>query len=115
MLNNNPTFKGPGTFKTRMPVGKISNRFKGIPRLGNKLNVPVFGNRPTPIQQLKVLTPAFKGPAKLPSNFMKNIPGLGIKESSSSRGNMFNQPLRRIPKLGHPSTVRKTLLRKKKR
>lgn len=113
-----PTFGGAGStknqFKTRMPVGKLGNQFKGIPRLGNKINVPVFGNRPTPIQQMKALTPAFRGPAKLPSNFMKNIPGLGSRESHSSRANLFNGPLRRVPLAGHAKSVRKSKKVKRK-
>lgn len=94
-MNNNPTFSGHGKlknqFQTRSPVGK---NYGGIPRLGQKLNVPVFGNRPTPIQQMKALTPAFRGPARLPSNFLKNIPGLGSRESHSARAGAFNGPLR---------------------
>jgi len=107
-MNNNPTFGGAGKlasqFKTRMPVGK---NYGGVPRLGQKLNVPVFGNRPTPIQQMKALTPAFRGPAKLPSNFMKNIPGLGSRESKSVRAHAFNGPLRSRPGVSHKKSVRK--------
>ena len=99
-----PTFHGPGQFQTRAPVGKLGNKFTGIPRLGQKLNLPLFGNRPSPIQQMKALTPAFRGPAKLPSNFMKNIPGLGSRESHSSRAGLFNGPL---PRAGHTKSMRK--------
>ena len=101
-----PTFGGAGArrdqFKTRMPVGK------NIPRMGNKLSVPVFGNRPVAVQQMKALTPAFRGPARLPSNFLNNIPGLGSREAHSARGNAFNGPLKlRVPKFGHLRSLRK--------
>ncbi len=102
-MNYTPTFSGAGKGKmkvqTRMPVGKV-------PRMGNKLSVPVFGNRPVAIQQMKALTPAFRGPAKLPSNFMKNVPGLGGRQSHSARASAFNGPLR-VPKFGHLKSMRK--------
>ena len=110
-MNNNPTFGGagkrPGQFKTRMPVGKLGTKFNNIPRVGRTPNIPLFGNKPTPINQMKALTPAFRGPAKLPSNFMKNIPGLGHTESKSAIAGAFNGPLRR-----HAKSVRKSVKKK---
>lgn len=99
MMNNNPTYGGPGKlpgqFKTRTPVGKLGNAYKGIPRLGNRLNVPLFGNRPRVNDGMKAMTPAFRGPAKLPSNFIKNVPGLGVCQSKSPRASCYNGPLKR--------------------
>ena len=100
-MQHNPTFGGPGKklsqFKTRMPVGKIGKKFNNIPRVGRP-SVPLFGNKVTPIKEMKALTPAFRGPAKLPSNFMKNIPGLGQAESRNPRARSFNGPFSSTPK-----------------
>ena len=97
-MNYNPTFSGSGKrtaqFQTRAPVGKLGNRFKGIPRVGRSSSKPLFSNNVTPITQMKALTPAFRGPAKLPSNFMKNIPGLGQVQSKSARAKAFTKPLK---------------------
>ena len=99
-ISGNPSFRGPGKqapFKTRAPVGKLGNIFKKVPHLG----VPLFGNRPTAIQQVKANTPAFRGPAKLPSNFMKSGSSLlGLTQQVNPRAAAFNGPIR-IPGLGH--------------
>ena len=99
MFRTTPTFSGPGKlppqFKTRAPVGKNLKKYSNIPRVGRPANIPLFANKPTPITQMAANTPAFRGPAKLPSNFMKNIPLLGQVESRNPRANAFNQPLKR--------------------
>lgn len=53
------------------------------------------------------LKPAFRGPAQLPSNFLKNIPGLGVKiPHLGGVGRKFNGPNFGVH-LGRGKNVRK--------
>jgi hypothetical protein len=99
-FNNNPSVYGPGKarpFKTRTPVGKLKPKFT-VPRAG-RLNIPIFGKSPNPNGQTKANTPAFRGPAKLPTNFLKNFGTGNFKQSINPLAQKFNGPLR-IPRLG---------------
>lgn len=119
-FHNNPTVRGPGLaqpFKTRTPVGRLGGKFKNIPRAG-KLSVPLFGNRPKPIEQMKATTPAFRGPAKLPSGFLKNIPTGNFSQSTNPLAQRFNGPLlglHGVPRLGHGKTVRRKVKKRSKK
>lgn len=114
-FNNNPTVRGAGRaqpFKTRTPVGKLKAKFP-VPRAG-RLNVPLFGNRPKPIDQIKANTPAFRGPAKLPTNFLKNFGTGNFTQSVNPLAQRFNGPLR-LPHLGHGKTVRRKVKKRSKK
>jgi hypothetical protein len=114
-FNNNPTVRGPGRaqpFKTRTPVGKLKPK-STVPRAG-RLNVPLFGNRPKPIDQLKATTPAFRGPARLPTNFLKNLGTGNFKQAGNPLAQSFNGP-QRLPHLGHGKTVRRKVKKRAKK
>lgn len=103
-FNNNPSFHGAGKarpFKTRTPVGKLKPKFT-VPRAG-RLNIPSFGKSPNPNGQTKANTPAFRGPAKLPTNFLKNFGTGNFKQSINPLAQKFNGPLRlpHVPRLGN--------------
>lgn len=125
-FHNQPTFRGPGKAKplqTRTPVGRLGSKFNNIPRAG-KLSVPLFGDRPKPIEQMKANTPAFRGPAKLPSGFLKNIPTGNFSQTRNPMAELFNGPLFRgvprvglhgVPRAGHKKSVTRKTKKKTQR
>lgn len=117
-FHNTPTFKGPAGSKIFRP-----SKFQNIPSAGGRsrgprLSVPLFGDRPKPIEQMKANTPAFRGPAKLPTNFLKNAVTGNFSQSRNPRAELFNGPLLGLhggPRAGHKKSVSRKVKKRTKR